>query len=121
MRKILVITLLLINVCLVACQSNNNVAAEIEGHLDKIIGDKEIAASSAPIDYIEHNQQEYDSIINTGEDGLQYLTAELKSSEENGLKEWIMAKASTDILKMDNPVTEWSTGKEWINKYTAHE
>lgn len=120
MKKILFV-FVLVTFYLTSCQSNNNTAAEIEGHLNKIIGDKKIAASSAPIDYIEHNQQEYDSIIHTGEDSLKYLTAELKSSKENGLKEWIMAKASTDILKTDNPITEWSTGKDWISQYTAHE
>jgi len=104
-------------VFLVACQSSDNVGPEIEGNLDKIINNKEIGLSSNPNDYIKENQNEYDNIISKGEKGLEYLIDELKSSKENGLKEWIMAKASVDILKTNNPIKEWSTGKEWIEKY----
>ncbi|CAI6035454.1 hypothetical protein PAECIP112173_00802 [Paenibacillus sp. JJ-100] len=116
MKKILFI-FLLITVCLVACQSSDNVGQEIEDNLRKIINNKEIIFSSNPIDYIEQNQTEYENIISKGEKGLVYLIEELKSSKENGLKEWIMAKASTDILKTNNPIKEGQTGKEWINKY----
>ncbi|MEK4512100.1 hypothetical protein EJP82_12150 [Paenibacillus anaericanus] len=120
MKKIL-LNFLLITVCLVACQSSDNVGREIEDNLSKIINNKEVAFSSNPIDYIDQNQNEYENIISKGEKGLKYLIVELKSSEENGLKEWIMAKASTDILKTNNPIKEWSTGKEWINKYSEND
>jgi hypothetical protein len=45
------------------------------------------------------------------------LTKELKATESNGLKEWIMAKACADILQDKNPVAEWETGKQWLAKY----
>ncbi|GGH27477.1 hypothetical protein [Paenibacillus segetis] len=120
MKKILFI-FLLISVCLAACQSSDNVGREIEGNLSKIINNKEIAFSSNPNDYIKQNQNEYENIISEGDKGLEYLIKELKSSKENGLKEWIMAKVSTDILKTNNPIKEWSTGKEWINKYIEND
>ncbi|OAB47176.1 hypothetical protein [Paenibacillus antarcticus] len=116
MKKILFI-FLLSSVVLVACQSSGNVGPEIEGNLDKIINNKGISHSSNPLDYIKQNQNEYDNIVSKDEKGLEYLIEGLKGSEENGLKEWIMAKASIDILKTNNPIKEWSTGKEWINKY----
>jgi len=116
LKKILFIILLTL-VFLVACQSSSNVGPEIEGNLDMIINNKGISISSNPIDYIKQNQNEYDSIISKDEKGLEYLIEELKGSKVNGLKEWIMAKASIDILKTNNPIKDWSTGKEWINKY----
>jgi hypothetical protein len=116
LKKLLFIALL-ISVFLVACQSNDNVGPEIEGNLNKIINNKEIGLSSNPNDYIKENQNEYNNIISKDEKGLEYLMDELKSSKEDGLKEWIMAKASVDILKTNNPIKEWSTGKEWIEKY----
>lgn len=113
MKKILLI-FLLITVCLVACQSSDNVGREIEDNLSKIINNKEVAFSSNPFDYIEQNQNEYENIISKGEKGLQYLIEELKSSEENGLKEWIMAKASTDILQTNNPKKNGQQGRNGL-------
>ncbi|AOZ90836.1 hypothetical protein [Paenibacillus crassostreae] len=116
MKKSLFIILLTL-VFVVSCQSSDNVGQEIEANLNKIINNKEIAHSSNPNDYIKQNQNEYDNIISKDEQGLEYLIENLKTSKEDGLKEWIMAKACNDILKSDNPIQEWSTGKEWINKY----
>lgn len=113
-----------------ACQSNKSIDQEIERknqtiigkqlntNLETIITNKKVQISSNPNDYIKANQEQYDEIIKTGNDGLEYLVKGLKQSKDNGLKEWIMAKACEDILKEKKQIiTGWSTGKEWLNKY----
>lgn len=100
-----------------ACQSEQSVSKEIEEHLHAIVKNEKAIVSSNPNVYIQQNQKHYQEIIDKGNDALSYLVNELKSSKQNGLKEWIMAKASEDILKDKSPVKEWSTGKEWITKY----
>ncbi|MNV72620.1 hypothetical protein D3C71_1657240 [compost metagenome] len=73
--------------------------------------------SSNPNDYIAAHQEAYDLIIGQGDAGLKYLVQELKSSDDNGLKAWIMAKASSDILGEASPVKTWSTAQEWVAQY----
>ncbi|MDQ0092061.1 hypothetical protein J2T12_005505 [Paenibacillus anaericanus] len=62
MKKIL-LNFLLITVCLVACQSSDNVGREIEDNLSKIINNKEFAFSSNPIDYIDQNQKMIENVV----------------------------------------------------------
>jgi predicted small secreted protein len=111
------VTILFVLLLVTACQTNKNVGDEIEMNLNTIIKNEKIMNASNPNEYIQQNQKAYNEIINYGNDGLNYLTKELKNSDQNGLREWIMAKACEDLLKNENPVKEWSTGKEWISKY----
>ncbi|MBD0382508.1 LysE family translocator [Paenibacillus sedimenti] len=98
-------------------QNDQNIGKEIEADLHKIITDKSSMASSNPGQYIANNQESYDRIVRHGDAAIVYLTKELKASNRNGLKEWIMAKACADILQENNPVEEWETGKQWLTKY----
>jgi hypothetical protein len=93
------------------------VGQEIEDHLNTIVSNPAWSVSSNPHDYIKNNQQAFDSILSHGNRSLDYLTKQLNASEQSGLKEWIMAQACVDILKDSNPVKQWSTGKEWAEKY----
>jgi hypothetical protein len=96
------------------CEQSLAIGQEIDNHLNTIIANPEYGygVSSNPNDYIKNNQHAYDSIVSQGNRSLDYLTSELSKSNQSGLKEWIMAKACGDILKDQNPVKEWSTGKE---------
>ncbi|WP_461480210.1 hypothetical protein [Paenibacillus sp. PvR052] len=114
MKTALIIMMLLITT---SCQSNVSVGEEIEKNLSIILNNPNASFSSNPNIYIEPNHQAYLEILREGTDGTEYLINSLKHSEENGLKEWIMAKACADILKDKNPVKEWSSGKEWLKKY----
>lgn len=122
-RKILIsITTVLYLSILIACQSiqnaeSNDIGNQIEKNLVTIMDNNSVLASSNPAAYIQNNQDLYDEILTTGDKGLEFLLNELKDSKENGLKEWIMAKACEDILKDDRQIEGWSTGKEWLNKY----
>ncbi|OXM87737.1 hypothetical protein [Paenibacillus rigui] len=104
---------------LTSCQAKASPSptATIEKQLQLLVNNQMTSVSSNPGDSIRANADAYQSIVNQGQDGFEYLTAELKKSEHNGLKEWIMAKACADILGERNPIKQWSTGKEWLTAY----
>lgn len=128
-RKILIsITTILYLSILIACQSSINVEPndtgdQIERNLVTIMDNNSVLASSNPATYIQNNQNLYDEILASGDKGLKFLLNELKNSKEDGLKEWIMAKACEDILKDESQIEVqiegWSTGKEWFSKYES--
>jgi len=103
-----------------ACSSNTDKQfdpSKIDQNLETIIRNEKVLMSSNPMDYISENQELYDEIINTGNQGLNYLLIKLKESPTNGLREWILAKACDDILKDQVTEFQWQSGKEWLNKY----
>ncbi|MDR9856480.1 hypothetical protein RJP21_23025 [Paenibacillus sp. VCA1] len=103
-----------------ACSPNSSKQQSlsiIDRNLDAIISNGKIQASSNPVDYINANLEGYSEILNTGNQGLDYLMNELKESADNGLREWIIAKACEDMLKDQAPDAQWASGKEWLRVY----
>ncbi|WP_197088285.1 hypothetical protein [Paenibacillus dauci] len=112
-----------------ACQSNTSIDQSkskteeiriensINKNLDLIIANKNTRLSSNPTDYINANKKHYEEITNTGDQGFKFLYGELKQSSNDGLKEWIMAKACEDILKEKKPSIQWTSGKDWLQQY----
>ncbi|WP_458460086.1 hypothetical protein [Paenibacillus sp.] len=92
-------------------------SATIESNLQKMVHDPILLTSSNPNDYIAGRPEVYEDILNTGEEGLHLLLQQLESSPDNGLKEWIMAQASTELLGEHNPVEAWHSGKDWLRQY----
>ncbi|WP_337103275.1 hypothetical protein [Paenibacillus sp. YIM B09110] len=103
-----------------ACSSNHDKqfdSSVIDQNLENIVSNTKVSKSSNPMDYISENQELYDEIINTGNQGFTYLKNKLKESPTNGLTEWIIAKACDDILKDKKVDVQWESGKDWLNKY----
>jgi hypothetical protein len=98
-----------------------HVSQEMEAGLQTILTANSSGVSSNPNDYIKANQTSFDAIVSKGQPAFKYLTKELKKDDQNGLKEWIMAKACSDILKDKDPVKEWASGKEWLQQYESYE
>ncbi|WP_340016366.1 hypothetical protein [Paenibacillus sp. FSL K6-1318] len=92
-------------------------SATIESNLQQMVSDPVLLTSSNPNDYIAGNPEVYEDILNTGEAGLGLLLRQLESSPDNGLKEWIMAQASTELLGEHHPVETWHSGKDWLRQY----
>lgn len=92
-----------------------NFQKSIDKRLNIILSPK--IPSSNPYDYIELNKSTYDSIRKEGQPAFKYLLKKLELSKNDGLESWIIAKLCNDILAKKNPVTNWSTGKEWLEKY----
>jgi hypothetical protein len=89
--------------------------SEIESALAKIVSTP--SASSNPFDYIKENQEEFDYIVGTRNKGLNYMLNKLSSSNDDGLKEYVMAMACAEISGDENPVKEWDSGRNWYNSY----
>jgi len=96
---------------------NNKFEKSLEQRLKVIISQPSI--SSNPSDYIKANQKVYNSLVKEGKPALKYFLKELELTKDDSLKTWIMAKVCCDILGKKNPVTKWSSGKEWFSKYQA--
>ncbi len=79
--------------------------------------DIKILASSNPYDYISEHQKEYDEIVAMGEPVANYFLDVFGKDEDNGLKQWIMARICNDILGDLNPIKTWSSGREWYEQY----
>jgi len=114
----------LLSVCTVlmvaACSTRTEeqvLSATIESKLQQMVRNPVLLTSSNPNDYIAGNLEVYEDILNTGEEGMHLLLQQLESSPDNGLKEWIMAQASTELLGEHNPVEAWHSGKDWLRKY----
>lgn len=73
--------------------------------------------SSNPYEYIEECKEEYNHILAHGNIALELMLERLSNSKEDGLKEYIMAIACSEILKEDSDIKNWSTGLEWYREY----
>lgn len=109
--------LILVTGCNYQASNTKNIGNLIESSLDIIVSDKSVALSSNPGDYIAANEEAYKEIVNWGQPSLKYLTDKFEQGSENGLRQWIMAKACSDILGTKDPVKNWSSGKDWYKKY----
>ncbi|MDN4604188.1 hypothetical protein P5G61_23310 [Paenibacillus sp. F6_3S_P_1C] len=106
---------------LAACSNqaeSQDITRKIESNLQQVVKGPEMTlTSSNPGDYIGANTEAYVQILDTGEEGLNVLIHQLESSSHDGLKEWIMAQASTELLGERNPVEHWKSGKDWLSQY----
>jgi hypothetical protein len=82
--------------------------------------DSKVSLSSNPYDYIKdlESNEDYKYIVSQGEKSLNYMLNKFASSNKNGLEEYIMALACSEILK-ENPTSKnWASGREWYESYT---
>ncbi len=62
--------------------------------------------------------KDYKYIVSQGQKSLDYMLKKFVSSDKNGLEEYIMAIACSEILK-ENPASKnWASGREWYDNYT---
>lgn len=120
---ILVTCILAAAIWIVACKGvftpkigpESGLEASINKRLAIILSQKGL--SSNPTDYISAHYDVYQSIVKEGKPGFDLLIKKIRDSKEDGLETWIIAKLCTDILKEKNPISEWSSGKDWYRKY----
>lgn len=81
--------------------------------------DLKVTMSSNPYDYIKgpDSSKDYNYIVSQGEKSLNYLLKKFATSNSNGLKEYIMAIACSEILKENPDSKNWGSGKEWYINY----
>lgn len=81
--------------------------------------DNTTAFSSNPYDYIKNpdSRDDYEYIVAQEEKSLNYMLSKFAGSHEDGLEEYIMAIACSEILNQDPGTKKWTTGREWYNEY----
>lgn len=93
----------------------------IDGKLNNITNPKDytISLSSNPYDYIKgvDSNKDYQYIVMQGEESLNYMLNKFANSDNNGLEEYIMAIACSEILKENPAFKKWATGREWYDNH----
>ena len=120
MRKILFIWLVIIlTACSSVSEKEMDTIQQIERDLSSIVNSNNVKVSSNPNDYITAHSEEFNNIVSSQQIGLNHFLDKFEENDENGLNEYIMAAACVEILGDKNPIKEWSTGREWYEKYTS--
>ncbi|OAT86040.1 hypothetical protein A6P54_18015 [Bacillus sp. MKU004] len=120
MKKVFSFLLLILLTACTTAEEEMDIIQQVERHLETIVSSNDPSiTSSNPNDYINAHFDDFESIVSNKQITLDHFLKKLKKSEENGLEEYIMAAACVEILGKKNPVNEWSTGKEWYEKYSA--
>lgn len=87
----------------------------IDTKLNSIVHNKDynVMISSNPYDYIKgpDSSKDCNYIVSQGEKSLNYMLKKLENSNSNGLKEYIMAIACSEILKENPDSKNWDSGK----------
>ncbi|OEH84297.1 hypothetical protein BHU72_10815 [Desulfuribacillus stibiiarsenatis] len=89
----------------------------LNNKINELVNQEATKFSSNPMEYIKNHQDLYNELVKESNGSIEYFVNEIKNSKENGLKEWILAKAAQDILGKQGIKEEWATGKEWLEKY----
>lgn len=96
----------------------NEELQKVDAMVDEIVKNPQVKAGSKPEQYIEAKSDVYNQIVALGEKILLYMPYDIGSSQEDGLKEYVMASICADISgKYNGPNKTWSTGKEWEKLY----
>ena len=97
-------------------KTSEQISKLIDDKLNAIISNPKHMASSNPYDYTKENE-DYEYIVNQGDKALEYMLSKFKKSNENGLKEYVMAIACSEILGEKPEQKNWSSGREWYENY----
>ena len=105
----------------VVCLTNAvDVNKKIDGYLDIIVNESSVAFSSNPYDYINANKEVFDKITALSEDGLSSMLKMFEDSEDNGLREYVMAVACNTIKPIMTD-DDFESGRDWYIKYKKDE
>lgn len=81
------------------------------------------AQASVPGDYITAHQADYDSILDYGQDALQYCFSEFLKGNQTNLRGHIMAQICRDIMDSRQEVYDvgdnFQTGQDWFDSFHA--
>ncbi len=87
--------------------------------IDQIALNPAMAASSNPYDYIKAGQELFDQILSYGDVAVSCMVSHLRSTQNDGLREYIMAAACAEFTGVgkDKDAAPWFSGKSWLNLY----
>lgn len=109
--------------------ANASISSEIDKNMNALmksieeakVNNPKLAMSSNPYKYIEDNIY-FDNIVALGNKALPFLVQKIKSSEDNGLAEYILAIATEKIAKLDLKKNNfgWEEAKGFTEKWDSH-
>ena len=73
----------------------------------KLLRNPQLSASSNPYEYIQNNKN-FNDLVNLGTDALPVIAEKIMNSNDDGLKEYILAIAAEKIAKIDLVITSYS-------------
>ena len=117
MKKLAIMFILLVLTSCTSSEKEMDIIQQIERDMEKIVASGESNLNSNPNEYIKAHENEFKNIVAQKQITLDHFLNKFEKSEEDGLEEYIMASACTKILGEENPVKQWSTGKEWYERY----
>lgn len=93
----------------------------IDERLNNITNPKDIkvSLSSNPYDYIKglDSNKDFKYVVSQGEKSLNYMLSKFENSNKDGLEEYIMAIACSEILKENPSSKSWASGRQWYENY----
>lgn len=128
MHTIVIVLCILFSFSLGSCRNNIKLTSydktfeqTIEQKLNSIINPKnsKTSLSSNPYEYIKgmNSNEDYKFIVSQGEKSLEFMLQKFADGNEDGLEEYIMAMACSEILKEDFSSKKWDSGREWYLNY----
>ena len=102
----------------------NNISSEtaqiIEKNLEAITSSPKESSNSNK--HIQTHSNEYETILKTGKEGLNYMLSEFKADRASGLKGTVMAKLCIELLGNEyaSNKNDWSTPKEWYDSLSIY-
>lgn len=117
MKKLLMIILMLVLSACTSSEEEMDRIQQVERDLEKIVASGDSKLYSNPNEYLKAHNVEFNNIVEQKQIALNHFLNKFSESNEDGLEEYIMASACSEILGEKNPVKEWSTGKEWYEQY----
>lgn len=118
LRKLLMLCIVLVLTACTSAEREMDIIQQVERDLEKIVASSDVSKlSSNPNDYIKTHKNEFSNIVEQKQIALKHFLNKFAKSNEDGLEEYIMAAACSEILGGENPVNDWSTGKEWYEQY----
>jgi hypothetical protein len=120
MRKLVILCMVMLLSACTSSEKEMDIIQQVERDLEKIVSSNEVnGLASNPNDYIKNHTSEFNRIVEQKQITLKHFLDKFAKSHEDGLEEYIMAAACSEILGKKDPVKEWSTGKEWYEQYIA--
>ena len=114
--SILILTITIITGCSISpSESEMDKLQDINRKLNIITSSPK--AFSNPYKYVEEHRNEFEFLVAQRDLTLNHFLNEFKVSENDGLKEFVMAIVCVEILAEKNPVEDWESGRAWYNSY----
>lgn len=118
MRKIILIFIVAFLTACTSAEKEMDVIQQIEKDLDKIVSSSQNSNwPKEPEDFYTEYKTEFDNIIAEKQIVLSHFVNKFNQSRADGIEQYAMAVALSKIVEDQINVNDWTTGKEWFEKY----